>query len=317
MLAIIIPYYKLTFFEATLASLASQTDQRFKVYIGDDASPEDPLILLEKCQDQFDFEYHRFENNLGGVSLVKQWERCIALSGVEEWLMILGDDDVLGENVVHEFYRNLNEININSHVIRFASRKIDKAGVKTTKVYHNPKMERSTDFLFRKTRSSLSEYMFKRSQIVTIGFKDFPLAWLSDVLAVLEFSDFKEVYSINEAVIYIRITDLSISGKQDNLKSKSNATFYFYHYLLTHKIDYFTLVQKKELLQRINKCYLNNKREVNLFFKISKLYLINFSIKDYFSFIQSIYTNLIKSLKFHFTMDKEQPKEPSENINKL
>lgn len=38
MLAIIIPYYKFTFFEATLQSLANQTDQRFKVYIGDDAS---------------------------------------------------------------------------------------------------------------------------------------------------------------------------------------------------------------------------------------------------------------------------------------
>lgn len=41
MLAIVIPYYKLTFFEETLQSLANQSDKRFKVYIGDDASPED------------------------------------------------------------------------------------------------------------------------------------------------------------------------------------------------------------------------------------------------------------------------------------
>jgi hypothetical protein len=40
MLAIIIPYYKLCFFEENLQSLAAQTDKRFKVYIGDDASPE-------------------------------------------------------------------------------------------------------------------------------------------------------------------------------------------------------------------------------------------------------------------------------------
>ena len=33
MLAIVIPYFKLTFFEETLQSLANQTDQRFKVYI--------------------------------------------------------------------------------------------------------------------------------------------------------------------------------------------------------------------------------------------------------------------------------------------
>lgn len=48
MRAIIIPYYKFTFFEATLQSLADQTNKQFKVYIGDDSSPEDPSILLEK-----------------------------------------------------------------------------------------------------------------------------------------------------------------------------------------------------------------------------------------------------------------------------
>ena len=106
MLAIIIPFFKPTFFEATLQSLANQTDKRFKVYIGDDASPEDCYALLQKFEGQFDFIYHRFETNLGGISLTQQWERCIALSGDEEWLMILGDDDVLGENVVEEFYKN-------------------------------------------------------------------------------------------------------------------------------------------------------------------------------------------------------------------
>ena len=90
MLAIVIPYYKLTFFEASLQSLDNQTDKRFKVYIGDDTSSENPVNLLEKYKGKFDFVYHRFEENLGGVSLVKQWERCIALSGDEEWVIILG-----------------------------------------------------------------------------------------------------------------------------------------------------------------------------------------------------------------------------------
>lgn len=38
MLAIVIPYYKYTFFEATLISLKNQTDKRFNVYVGNDAS---------------------------------------------------------------------------------------------------------------------------------------------------------------------------------------------------------------------------------------------------------------------------------------
>ena len=76
MLAIVIPFYKLTFFEATLQSLANQTDKRFKIYIGDDASPEDCSVLLEKYKGKLDFLYKRFESNLGGISLVKQWEQC-------------------------------------------------------------------------------------------------------------------------------------------------------------------------------------------------------------------------------------------------
>ena len=56
MLAIVIPYYKIRFFEATLISLALQTDKRFKVYIGNDAGNEDPSRLLEQFKNQFDFE---------------------------------------------------------------------------------------------------------------------------------------------------------------------------------------------------------------------------------------------------------------------
>jgi hypothetical protein len=58
MLAIVILYYKLTFFDATLQSLASQTNQRFMVYIGDDVSPQYPVLLLEKYKGTFDFVYH-------------------------------------------------------------------------------------------------------------------------------------------------------------------------------------------------------------------------------------------------------------------
>ena len=191
MLAIIIPYYKLAFFEATLQSLVAQTCQDFKVYIGDDASPEDPKVLLEQFQGKFDFLYHRFEENLGSTSLTQQWERCIALSDNEPWLMILGDDDVLGENVVEEFYRNLPEIEeIGCNVVRFATQKLNEFGECISEIYLHPKVEKASDFFLRKTRSSLSEYIFRKVNVVKIGFRDFALGWYSDVMAVLEFSDF-------------------------------------------------------------------------------------------------------------------------------
>lgn len=295
MLAIIIPYYKLTFFDETLQSLANQTDKRFKVYIGDDASPEDCSILLKKFKGQFDFVYNRFASNLGGISLVKQWGRCIVMTGNEEWLMILGDDDVLDLNVVKAFYEHLEEIVVVSNVVRFASCKIDDKGKEISEVYYNPIIESSTDFLFRDTRSSLSEYVFKTKCVNNIGFKEFPLAWLSDVLAVLEFSNFQKVYSINQSLVYIRTSNLNISGRHDNLEQKAKAYFYFYFYLVTEKYNSFSECQKKELMLRINKSYINNKKELALFYKISKIYLNNFLINDYLRFIKSIFLNFLKN----------------------
>jgi hypothetical protein len=58
MLAIVIPYYKIRFF-SYVTIVAIQTDKRFKVYIGNDASDEDPTQLLEKFKIQFDFDIIR------------------------------------------------------------------------------------------------------------------------------------------------------------------------------------------------------------------------------------------------------------------
>lgn len=297
MLAIVIPYYKRTFFEITLQSLLYQTDQRFKVYIGDDASPESPLNLFSKYQDKFDFHYHRFEENLGGTSLVKQWERCLELINDEKWIMILGDDDVLENNCVATFYENLNEINeLKVNVVRFATKVINCEGETISRVHVHPKLENSIEFLMRKfkggTRSTLSEYVFKKQIVETIKFKDLPLAWYSDLLAVLEFSQFGLIYTINDAVVHFRISGLNITGKKDDLLLKNSATFNFYHYLLTQNKSFFKSAELDELLIRLEKTFLDNKKNPYFWIQLTKLYASNFYYRRYFNFI----FNYIKSI---------------------
>lgn len=255
MIAIIIPYFKLTFFEATLQSLANQTDKRFKVYIGDDASPDDCALVLNQFIGQFDLTYHRFETNIGGASLTQQWERCIALINDEDWLMILGDDDVLGENVVASFYRNLEEINRNgSQVIRFASRYIDEfqKPLKGYPDYFNPKLEKSEDSFYRnllgQSRSSLSEYTFSKTSFRKFGFYNYPLAWHSDDRAWLEFTDGNEIYSINEAIVEVRVTQESITGKKDNEIVKQKTRAQFYEFILSENQFNFTRKQNINIL---------------------------------------------------------------------
>lgn len=293
MLAIVIPYYKLTFFEETLESLVLQTDQNFKVYIGDDASPQNPTSLLEKYNSKLNFSYYKFETNLGGISLVKQWERCMKLAGDEEWMMILGDDDVLENNCIAAFYQNLEEIEKGKiSTVRFASKVINEKGEFLSEKFSHPKIEEATDFLFRKlkggTRSSLSEYIFKSRNIETIKFKDFPLAWNSDLLAVFEFSEWKNIFTINEAQVFFRLSSLNITSKNDNLLLKNIATFNFYYYLLLEKNTSFNKEQKEKLYLRLEKTFLDNKKSKNFWLLLTKLYLGRIQIRRYFNFINKV-----------------------------
>ncbi|NJX15034.1 glycosyltransferase [Tamlana crocina] len=277
MLAIVIPYYKSRFFKSTLDSLVNQTDKRFKVYIGNDASPEDPEQILKTFDGKLNFEYQKFRKNLGSISLTKQWKRCIGMVEDESWLMILGDDDYLADNVVSSFYKHFDCIKNKTQVVRFASR-IDRYDMGIFSItYTHPKWEKASTGFYRKykheTMSSLSEYVFSKSSYKRYGFCDFPLAWYADDMAWLEFTGEQPIYSINDAVVYFRYSNNNISGKTDNLKLKEKAEYLFYNKLVNEKLHLFSKKQKNDLLLNFGEvCKKQNKLDFkNSLFVFKKL----------------------------------------------
>lgn len=290
MLAIVIPYYKLAFFEETLESLASQTDKRFKVYIGDDASPENPSELLEKYQSKFDFVYHRFKDNLGSVSLVKQWDRCIAMTGDEEWLMILGDDDYLGNTVVASWYENFSKFDDKANVVRFTCKLIIEGTESILGPYTHPVWESATDSFYRKfdkiSRSSLSEYMFLKNIYEKHGFYNYPLAWNSDDRAWLDFSENKPIYTIDESLVYVRLSKLNITGMKNNMVLKDLSSVEFHNFIILNKLQYYSKYKRVKI---IRKYHLELKKVKSLEIKdycfLMRYYLININsraIKEFF-----------------------------------
>lgn len=294
MLAIVIPYYKITFFEETLESLSNQTNKDFKVYIGDDSSPENPAELLKKYEGKVNFIYQKFDDNLGKSSLVKQWERCIGLTKNEKWLMILGDDDVLSNNFVETFYIKKEFFQDVYNVVRFSVIKIDNKSNPISEKFVNVEIESSKKILFNNKRSSLSEYVFAKTKIDEIGFKNLPLAWWSDVLAVLEFSNFDTIYSINDAYVNVRISDISISGSSHFELQKEHASYLFYNYLLSKNKKYFDKDEINFILERISKRYINNKKNINLFCAISCTYFKNAKYIKYVAFLNRIIKSIFK-----------------------
>ncbi|WP_343663700.1 glycosyltransferase family A protein [Chryseobacterium mucoviscidosis] len=226
-LAIVIPYYKIDFFEETLQSVAAQSNRDFVLYIGNDASPDDPLPLIEKYLSDFSYFYFDYNDNLGGKNLALQWERVLE-NVKEEWIQILGDDDVISENFVEEFYSNLAKAETkNVSVIKFSHQWIDEEN-KVVENFNYPFEEiNSTDFFIKKynneIKSSLSENIFKRVFYLKYKFEKLPLAWGSDDLAILTFSDFKKILYTNTAKVMVRVSKASISGSESNLDKKIRA----------------------------------------------------------------------------------------------
>lgn len=260
-LAIIIPFYKKKYFKKTLESLVNQSEKNFSVYIGNDNSPEDVEDLLTDYTDKLNFKYVKFNQNLGSDNLTLQWDRCIALSNKEEWIMVLGDDDVLNSKVVEEFYKHLNQVEISEiKLVRYASQLIDEIDKKISGIYYNPELESAGASYIRtlkgEGRSTLSEHIFARSAYNKHGFKHFPVAFGSDNVAWLEFPDMGNIYSINTAVVSVRISKEHLSSRDDNglTYKKKEGIYLFNRYIIENYAGYFT---KEEQLLILKKAYRN------------------------------------------------------------
>lgn len=297
MIAIIVPYFKINFFKDTLVSLAKQTDKRFEVYIFDDNSPENPNDLLKEFVGNFNFKYHKFNENLGKKSLVKHWVRCLDLVKNVDWVMILGDDDTLGKNVIYDFYSNIEEINaLNIDVVRYSTVVVNQENVAISKKYEHPQVENSIDSFMRKlqntSRSSLSEYFFRMNKFNYV-IKDFPNALCADDVMVLEHSSFKNIFTINTSLIKIRKSTVNLSGGIVKLKNRHYPIIKFYTTLLTEFKNCFNDNQINIIESKFEReIFIHRKIIIVMFF--IKYYTLNLKFKKLFNLLFTIFTKLSK-----------------------
>src|SRR5690606_35475908 len=130
-----------------------------------------------------------------------------------------------------------------------------------------------------------------------VKFKDLPLAWYSDYLAVLECSNFGNIFTINKAIMSFRLSGLNITGKKDDLTLKNVATFIFYHYLLDKKSRFFNNEQKETLHFMLEKTFLDNKKSVVFWKHLTTLYLSSLEIKRYLNFTLKVVNSVFKKYR--------------------
>ena len=231
-LAIVIPAYKGRFLPQTLESIARQTDKRFTVYVGDDASPDNLKDICDYFKDHLDIVYKRFNKNLGHVSLVDHWNRCIELSS-ETWIWLFCDDDTMSDNCVQEFYNTIDKENTRFDVIRFNTLTIDDNDHVVMVNPPHPLKEQGVQFIYHRLKgerlSYISEYIFSKEAFVkNSGLINFPLGWCSDDASWIMFSGSKGILTIQDGYVCWRRGNYNITPSGDKFQNeKIAAAFQF------------------------------------------------------------------------------------------
>lgn len=234
-LAIVIPAYKAAFLSKTLESLALQTNPDFTVYIGNDAGEAGIEEIVNQFKDRLDILYQYFENNLGGSSLVKQWERCFAFIQNEGWIWLLPDDDYADPECVELFYDHLQKSDFD--LFRFNVRFVtaDEKKIKTNATL--PSVQPAFDSLMEKLSfyrpSTVAEFIFNKKKFERTGFAEIPMAWGTDDLLWYRIGKDKGIFGCNDAYVYLRQSDVNISNNYSSMgKEKIAANFIFFEKLL-------------------------------------------------------------------------------------
>jgi len=291
-LAIVIPVYKKEFLPEALESIKRQTDQRFTAYIGDDASPHDLTSIIKDLQLPDNFRYHRFNENIGQHSLVKQWKRCLNLTRGEKWIWLFSDDDIADRNCVSSFYSS-KDINPGFDVYRFNTIKIDEDGNLIRKNIF-PKTVNSSGFLNIKLNydqeSYVVESIFSRAAYERVGgFPDLPLAWATDDMFWAKIATETGIYTVENAFVSWRYSGSNISSRKEagTGKIKLKASRIFVRWIYSEK----KLLSELEPADLPIKWYIrqikNLRKNLNIFEQISAVAKISIhSWKSWFYFAQ-------------------------------
>ena len=214
-LAIIVPAYKGDFLAKALATLTQQTDQRFNLYVCDDASLDKIEAITRAALGSRPYVFKRFEKNLGGTALARHWDRCVALTG-EPWVWVFSDDDLLDDNCVAAFHELIAAEPNAADVLRFDAWIIDAAdkiiGLHALSRDRETWLEFAYGLLMGWRRSFMQQIIFRRTAYDRAGgFLDQPLGWSTDDAVFIGFGREKPIRRIPGARLRWRSSDKNIS----------------------------------------------------------------------------------------------------------
>jgi glycosyltransferase involved in cell wall biosynthesis len=230
-LAIIVAAFKSEYLAKALACLARQTDQRFTLYVVDDASPADIQGIARSSLGARPYIFKRFETNLGGKSLAKHWDRCVAVSN-EPWVWLFSDDDLMDDNCVEMLNKFLETEGDSADIVRFNAWIVDESdavtGLHTLHLESETWLEYGYGHFMNWRRTFMQQLIFRRSAFDDSGgFLDLPLCWGTDDAIVIALGRHarRPIRRVPGARMYWRLSlqnitpDRSLSKRKEKLRA--------------------------------------------------------------------------------------------------
>lgn len=104
-IAIILLAYRGVRLHRVLSSFLLQKDKNFRVYVCDDASPDDIAGTVLEFEDRLDLVYYRFAEHLGIAQASAHYERCLEKTGGESLVCFFSDDNELTPDAIRRIRR--------------------------------------------------------------------------------------------------------------------------------------------------------------------------------------------------------------------
>jgi glycosyltransferase involved in cell wall biosynthesis len=297
-LAIVIPAYKIDFFEKSLASIDAQTNKNFNLYIIIDGSTADFESIIERYSFSCKLVVHRFLKNLGRSDLVAAWDRSLNFVGDEEWIWLFSDDDEMDPECVQKFYLKLNETHRHYDLYRFNNLRINAEGKKISNKSNHPIIESSEGFLRRRlnyeTSNFISEYIFRKKRFYECeGFVSFPAAWATDDATWIKLGLKTGICTIGDATVKWRQSDKNVSGsKSDKIiqqqKKKASLMFVNWAYELS-LINHFKIPDKEFLQWLLTMMKIVGYKRKESVYPLSLIRLKTFKLSSLFINLKFIY----------------------------
>jgi glycosyltransferase involved in cell wall biosynthesis len=229
MISIGLPAFKATYLREAIESVLNQNYTCFELIIVNDASPENIDEIVNSFNDRR-IRYYKNPENLGKISVVKNWNRCLDYA-IGEYFVLFSDDDIYEPGFLKEMI-TLAEKHKSIDLFHCRVRQIDKNSKIITYSSVCPEFENVIDFIWHRINGYrlqyVTEFLCRTSVLRSIGgFYDLPLAWGSDDITWYKLAKDKGVIYSSKVLSNWRWSDINISSVGDiEQRIKANAQYY-------------------------------------------------------------------------------------------